>query len=416
MHVHIQNYQCLADVALNIEGLTAIVGSNNSGKSAVMRALRGPFQNTGGDSFVRHGEKFCAVTWTFDDGRIVTWEKGKGRNRYELDGGEENGGKTLKKVGKTVPDEVVALGVRPIEAGGKPFWPQIAEQTYGQIFLVDKSGSTIAEAVADVERVGKLNDALRLCESDRRKANDTLRLRREDRDRLEAEFAGFDGLDAVASQVEDLEALYLTTKKVRKAVVHTIGLRDRKLEAERALSLLAPIREVEIPDTETVDEVVEALEALERVQGFKERLEACRGTVEALQGIDSVVVPDASDEAVVQDIVDSLEAIGRCKQNLDRAQAQVQHWTEAGRVASQINLGEAAEAIAQKAMRGIDKFGSLKQRYAEAKGVVETLESRLADLQQELVEAEAEVDEAQAALKVCPTCGQPLDHEHTEGP
>ena len=60
--VQVKNFQSLKDVELEIEGFTALSGPNNSGKSALMRAIRGVFQNTGGTSFITHGEKEMEVS------------------------------------------------------------------------------------------------------------------------------------------------------------------------------------------------------------------------------------------------------------------------------------------------------------------------------------------------------------------
>ena len=82
--------------------------------------------------------------------------------------------------GREVPSEVQALGVSSIEVGTQTVWPQIASQFSGQIFLLDQSGAVVAETIADVDRVGSLTDALRLCESDRKGLKSALEIRKTD--------------------------------------------------------------------------------------------------------------------------------------------------------------------------------------------------------------------------------------------
>ena len=48
--------------ASDTNGLTVLVGENNSGKSAIVTALQTVAQNASGDFMVRHGEKECEVT------------------------------------------------------------------------------------------------------------------------------------------------------------------------------------------------------------------------------------------------------------------------------------------------------------------------------------------------------------------
>ena len=88
--VRIQNFQSIEDLTLEIDKLTVITGSNNTGKSAIVRAIRGVFQNTRGTSFIRHGKPKSTVTITFADGQTVVWEKGRGKAdkpTYILNGG-----------------------------------------------------------------------------------------------------------------------------------------------------------------------------------------------------------------------------------------------------------------------------------------------------------------------------------------
>lgn len=201
--IRVRNFQSIKDVTLRVAGLTVITGPNNSGKSAVLRALRGVFTNAPAGSYIRHGAGFLTVDLTFDDGQTVTWEKGtekpdgKGKaiNRYTVNG------KVLDGVGRGVPPEVEALGVREISGG---LWPQIAKQFDGTLFLVDKPGSVVAEALSDVERVGKLSEALRASESDRRNIASEVKVRRADESRLRARLAQFDGLGPVLEGVDSL--------------------------------------------------------------------------------------------------------------------------------------------------------------------------------------------------------------------
>ena len=146
MKVTVKNFQSIKEAELEVNGFTVITGANNSGKTALMRAIKGAFQNTKGTAFVRHGEDRCRVEIEFEDGSFA-WEKGKGKPAYEIDGKVVN-------PGKTIPDEVSALGVRPIKAGpAGDVWPQIAPQFTGQVFLVDKHGSALAEAVAATSKL-----------------------------------------------------------------------------------------------------------------------------------------------------------------------------------------------------------------------------------------------------------------------
>ena len=79
--VKIKDFQSIEKADLEISGFTVITGKNNSGKSAVQRAIRGVFQNTRGHAFVRHEKPHSEVSLSFEDGNSVTWLKGKKENK-----------------------------------------------------------------------------------------------------------------------------------------------------------------------------------------------------------------------------------------------------------------------------------------------------------------------------------------------
>ena len=173
--VRVRNFQSIEDAELVIDNLTVVTGTNNAGKSAFFRALRGALTNARGSGFVRHGKSHCTVDIEdLASGRKLTWEKGSKVNRYVVDG------ESLDRVGHGVPPEARIFGVESVGAGNSELWPQIAPQITGVSFLLHEPGSVIAEAVADVERVNQLSRALKACESDRRSARNDLKMRRKD--------------------------------------------------------------------------------------------------------------------------------------------------------------------------------------------------------------------------------------------
>lgn len=107
--------------------LTCIVGPSDSGKTAVIRALRWLLYNTPqGADFIRVGSNSARVTIQYSDGQQVTRERSqKGFNRYEINGNRYEG------FGSTVPLEVQEItGVRPVQIGDMEMCLNLAEQRY----------------------------------------------------------------------------------------------------------------------------------------------------------------------------------------------------------------------------------------------------------------------------------------------
>lgn len=288
--VRVRDFQSIGDATIEVDGLTIITGQNNSGKTALIRAIFGAFTNARGTSFVRSGSDSAKVDIVFSDGRALSWEKGAKANRYELDG------KILNRVGAGAPAETKTLGVYSIEASGRELWPQFAHQFVGQIFLLDEPGSVLAEAIANVDKVGVLNEALRLSQSDRRSAASDLKVRLEDVTRGELEFQKFDGLDEAVVKVRSLGPLKVKIEAGRKIRTEMISLRDRWVSSKQAVSKLLPARGISIANEDSVTRAKKTSAALEWVTGSSRRLVRAKSerdqAQKILDGVRSMVLPD----------------------------------------------------------------------------------------------------------------------------
>jgi len=236
--VRVVNFQSIKDATVEVDGFTVITGPNNSGKTALVRAVAGAFTNPRGHSFVRNGEAHSTVEIDFSDGHSLVWEKGAKVNRYVVDG------KALEKVGQGAPPEIQALGMCSVEAAGRELWPQIAQQFVGQVFLIDQPGSVLAEAVADVNKVGVLNESLRLSQSDRRSAASELKVRKDDAAKHEEAVRKFDGLDEALLKVERAKEVAQRITADRSRLEQLRALHTRVSAAMNLVKSIAPVRDL----------------------------------------------------------------------------------------------------------------------------------------------------------------------------
>ena len=352
IHVRVQNFQSIEDAQVLVEGLTVVTGPNNSGKTALMRAVRGVFTNPAAGPLVRHGAAHLSVTLSFDDGTVICWEKGwekpgrKGKaiNQYRING------LLIQGVGRGVPPEVEALGVRSIPASSEKVWPQIADQFDGTLFLLNRPGAAVAEALSDVEKVGKLTDALKLSERDGRASESEVKVRRADLDALKLEALRFKGLTEVASSV-------------------------RSLKTKRA-------------------GVVEAFDKTQAARALYERLRGARSSAEALAGF-SVRVPNVGNP---QSLTADISVAKALKARLQKARKDAAVYTSA----PTLNFPDPARA--QKIGALIQTILELKKRRSEVKAQIKTLQLNLVSTTEDLEDVVIEVKQTLEALGVCPTC------------
>ena len=186
------------------EGLTVLVGPNNSGKSAIVEALRTLCTNENSTHVKRHGARECCVTVETDDGHVIEWRR-RNSPSYVVDAqlfdrlGRGRGG---------VPPEVhEALRLPWVEGDGGVFDVHLGEQKT-PIFLLEQSGSHAARFFASS------SDATKLVEMQRRH-REKGRAARGRKQHLEAEarrqtarIEELESVPALATRMEDAETLY----------------------------------------------------------------------------------------------------------------------------------------------------------------------------------------------------------------
>ena len=439
VRVRVQNFQSIEDATLEIDGLTAITGTNNSGKTAVMRAIRGVFTNAPAGPLVRHGCAHLTVTLTFDDGTTIVWEKGwekpgrKGKtvNQYTINGMK------IATVGRGVPPEVEALGVREVRAASDRVWPQIASQHTGNLFLVDRPGSAVAEALSDVERVGKLTAALKSSEKDRRAVNSELKVRRKDVEVYKTEVSKFDGLDVVGGEIRDLDVIQKDLFGRQKSDLDEVSdLLGRHQTASSVTEALAGFDPDVVPDQQHAEKLSDWSRKIGVVQGYSDQYTRALASTKALESFDPTVVPDSQR---VEKLQRAVETVGDYRDQHRKARGVVDALDGFSGVVipdadDLVSRGQRIETVRTYAVRhqeaadlvqsfadfvspdlpGSDLFDdlresiesaiSLRDRLNVARENLEELKSNIQQTADDLAEAEADVIRLLGDRGVCPTC------------
>jgi len=409
--VRVRDFQSIEDATIVIDGLTVVTGTNNAGKSAFFRALRGALTNARGYDFVRYGAKFCTVD--IEDvptGRTLTWQKGKGVNTYIIDG------KELPKVGHGVPPEAQIFGVESIKAGNSELWPQIAAQITGVSFLLHESGSVVAEAVADVDRVNQLSRALKDCESDKRSTRANLKVRRKDSKTLAERMEGFAGLDAAVEAVDALDTRHKKAEKIAKANANLVRLGDRVTRARTEVRALDGLEEAakRVPPSERIRGVRETGREWAAATHLSTRLGTARSDVRTLAGLEDVegLLPSTKRMGYVQQFRKAIGVTVGLAMRYEEAKTELARAEAAQKALKGITLDDKKVVRIGKFRKALDNAKRMRKRYVEHRDSVTTLDHQIKVMEAELAKLTERAAEVLGTYQECPTCGGGLDHVH----
>nr|WP_092074983.1 AAA family ATPase [Dendrosporobacter quercicolus]NSL49615.1 AAA family ATPase [Dendrosporobacter quercicolus DSM 1736]SDN25035.1 exonuclease SbcC [Dendrosporobacter quercicolus] len=258
--VHIKGFQSHVDSQLNLSpGLTVLTGPTDSGKTALIRAIRWiAFNEPAGENFINQATGEAIVTITLSDGTDII----KGR----------------RKGGRTVYRLVPAIGIpQHFEQADVPLEVTaalgITRQTFGDFetalnfafqldapFLISEPPSAGAKVLGKIAGTEIVDQALKSVAKDTYGARQDKLLADKQIEQKTEELKEYDGVDQLKEQVEACELLLEKFEQLR-ARHETLSMLERqkersdeqlsKLEAELQRYASLPAAEQNLQDVET---------------------------------------------------------------------------------------------------------------------------------------------------------------------
>lgn len=263
--IRIRNFQSIADVSLDLGALTVIVGKSNSGKSAVIRALKAVARNGTFPSAVRAGSTRFDVTLSVGD-TDVSIERGKSLSTYRLTDHAQGTEEVYTKSGRDVPEDIA-------EALALPRGAREDLTFAGQLdtpFMLSMSPSEAAKTLGDLSNVSRLYEAAREANRLRVEAERLFKVRRGDIERIAAEVKErFSDLPRTSATLKEARALFESVKGKAARADSLETLIDSARELEESLEAY----EQRVRDLPTVEDLSEQIE---RVSALHRKVEAVR--------------------------------------------------------------------------------------------------------------------------------------------
>lgn len=156
--LRLTNFQTHAHLDLPLSEITSVTGPSDTGKSAILRALRWVVLNDlRGSDFIRWGQKECAAELVLDSGHTIRRGRKGSENYYTL-AFPDGKVKEFKAFGSTVPSEIrdllQASEINFQSQHDSPFWFGLSDGEVGRrlneivdLSLIDKSLSRVGQSI-----------------------------------------------------------------------------------------------------------------------------------------------------------------------------------------------------------------------------------------------------------------------------
>lgn len=237
--IKINNFQSHENSIIKLDpGVNVIVGRTDSGKSAVIRALRWLFFNEPrGTDFIRKGTDAVSVELTYDDGTIVRRIRNKKDNGYEI----EIDGQTeyYYGIGSDVPEEVMKItGVRKVKfsENNDPIMINFQNQHDGA-FMLNDSPAQKAKSIGYISNVNILDDAIRRANQKEQQANQAKKRFEEELLTNKDKLKEFENLDTEIANFNLLKAKLESIKELNQKLDRYSYLNKYINDVEKSISI-----------------------------------------------------------------------------------------------------------------------------------------------------------------------------------
>jgi len=382
--VSIRNFQSIKKAEFSIEGFTVVVGKNNIGKSAIVRAIDAALSNQTGKDFIRNGEKTSEVS--IQHGTLsVDWKKGDTAT-YRING------EPFTKLGRAVPQPILDAGFGKLEVGDQKINPLIASQ-FEPLFLLDKPGSAVTEALSRLYKLNVLSSADDSCQKELKSAKSNLKAKEADLGVLKEQLDGFKNFEGIKKEVEHIGRLDTKCSELRVQIEDITKFESRLLESANRIKSLKRVEGVSVPD---IKEQETGIAELQWIQNRHNELLRSANSVKKLKPAAEISIPD------------TVEAEG-----IFSSAQQILSW-EASVTSVGTRLKKQQEAIQSTDLASIldiieNVEGYLKDLEAGESFLAQATTTRETRDELKVVMGELQKSqEEQSAFKICPTCERPF--------
>jgi len=287
--LHLKNVQSHKDTYLEFSpGVNIIIGPSDSGKTAILRALRWLIWNRPqGDVIRRRQGGETSVEVVLDDEIVVKRIKDNKQDQYVLND------YVFKAFKSEVPEEVLkALNIDVINL----------QRQLDAPFLLSETPGVVAQHFNRVANLDVIDVSLQRINSEIRELSQNLKFYEQEKTKLTSELEQYDYVDKLSMEVEVLEELGKANTDLRSKlgnlsrIIHTISHNEEEIEK---MSYVVEIEGLLNNVLDRISEHEAMKERLERLKGILAKIES---TNEQMKYERTLVSMEGSLSAIISDI------------------------------------------------------------------------------------------------------------------
>jgi exonuclease SbcC len=294
--VTVKNFQAHTDSTFDLEnGLNLIVGTSDSGKSALARAINFVLYNISESDFVREKEKFFEVEIVFADGAIIKRTKGKDINSVSYKYPTDFDFTTFKAFGNSYPDVVLDFLDRPIMS--KALGAVSYSDQSNKNFLIEQPASAQPKILSTVIGTDDIQKAADNCSSKVRSFNDQVKTSesviKNLEEKIETQYINLDEekqiLDGLQNILEQINIIETEVLLIESDLNTLKSIKKRGNENKQHLNLCNNIIQILSEKIDTLvtksNDLVSITTIINNDKNIKERLKIAQKNLELNQAI-----------------------------------------------------------------------------------------------------------------------------------
>jgi len=373
--IFLEDFQSHARTKIELAGpggVTIIVGPTDSGKTAIVRALRLLLYNVPqGTEYIRVGRNMATVAVELADGTKVVRERSKSVNRYRIVRPDEHP-QVFEGFGLSVPLEVqAATGVRAVTIGDSlELALNLSEQLDGPFLGKSVSGPAKAKILGALAGTEEVDEAQRQLGTDLFRASQEEKRLLNEIEALDTKIHEYDYLPALSEKITSLEALLQAVReaqdrlaKLEFASQKLAGVQSQRAQALNVLARWKDLREAEFcvvvaeGDQIRLNNAVSHRVTLVRIATDREAWMRLLTRWVNLPAAEALSKEADSAHSRLQTLRSAYETLVGTRAGLERVAATLQRWAKLPEVSD--SIAEASTNIGR-----LQALTALKSRYS----------------------------------------------------